>query len=59
MLLFQLGASEPFVELIWLPIKIHDDTVLFSYWRPLTEEFSRAPLKSDMEMGLQPPADSS
>ncbi len=37
---FQLGASEPVVQLTWLPTIRHDDTVLFSRWRPPSKEFS-------------------
>lgn len=35
----QLSASEPIVELRWLPTIRHGDTVLFSRWRPPSKEF--------------------
>lgn len=37
---FQLGGSEPIVELTGLPTIRHDDIVLFSRWRPPSKEFS-------------------
>lgn len=53
----QHSLSEPIVELTWLPAIRHDDIILLSCWRPPSKEFLWTHLPSDMETGLQPPAE--